>query len=240
MVWFKVDDLFYDHPKVFDAPDCALALWTRAGCWSARNRTDGHVPAGMPARLCDDPDTAVRELVARGLWLRAKDGFKFHDWLEYQPSAADQAETSEKRAEAGRLGGLAKAAKQNGSKPLANAKQLAKQKPTPTRPGPNLKNKPSSSAPPTDNDPLFAAFWAAYPRKKGKGQARKAWPRAIAIADPADIIAGAERFAELRASEDPQYTAHPTTWLNGERWRDEEQQRRPRVRTAEPLPFWEA
>ena len=86
MTWFKVDDSFYDHPKVFDAPDCAVALWTRAGTWSARNLTDGFVPAGMPARLCDDPDTAVKELVRRGLWSRVKDGFRFHDWSEYQPS----------------------------------------------------------------------------------------------------------------------------------------------------------
>jgi hypothetical protein len=70
MTWFKIDDSFYDHPKVFDAPDCAVALWTRAGTWSARNLTDGFVPTGMPARLCDDPDTAVKELVRRGLWLR--------------------------------------------------------------------------------------------------------------------------------------------------------------------------
>jgi hypothetical protein len=89
MTWFKVDDSFYDHPKVFDAPDCAVALWTRAAAWSARNLTDGFVPAGMPARLCDDPDTAVKELVRRGLWLRAKDGYRFHDWADYQPTRED-------------------------------------------------------------------------------------------------------------------------------------------------------
>jgi hypothetical protein len=86
MTWFKVDDSFYDHPKVFDAPDCAVALWVRAGSWSARNLTDGHVPTKMPARLCDDPETAVRELVDRGLWRRAKGGYQFHDWTRYQPS----------------------------------------------------------------------------------------------------------------------------------------------------------
>lgn len=86
MTWFKVDDSFYDHPKVFDAPDCALALWVRAGSWSARNLTDGFVPANMPARLCDDPDTAVKELIDRGLWRRTKRGYQFHDWTVYQPS----------------------------------------------------------------------------------------------------------------------------------------------------------
>lgn len=88
MTWFKVDDSFYDHPKIFDAPDCAVALWVRAGCWSARNLTDGFVPANMPARLCDDPERAVRELIQRGLWKRVKGGYQFHDWSDYQPTRA--------------------------------------------------------------------------------------------------------------------------------------------------------
>lgn len=111
MTWFKVDDSFYDHPKVFDAPDCAVALWTRAGTWSARNLTDGFVPTGMPARLCDDPDTAVRELVRRGLWTRTSGGYRFHDWGAYQPSRDAVEDLRAKRAEAGRRGGAAKAAR---------------------------------------------------------------------------------------------------------------------------------
>lgn len=111
MTWFKVDDSFYDHPKVFDAPDCAVALWTRAGTWSARNLTDGFVPAGMPARLCDDPDTAVKELVRRGLWSRTSGGYRFHDWAHYQPSRDAVEDLRAKRADAGRKGGQAKAAR---------------------------------------------------------------------------------------------------------------------------------
>ena len=136
MTWFKVDDSFYDHPKIFDAPDCAVALWTRAGTWSARNLTDGFVPAGMPARLCDDPDTAVGQLLTRGLWKRARGGYQFHDWAEYQPSAESVKTLREKRAEAGKRGGHAKAAKQNAGKSLANASPVAKQNAAPTRPVP--------------------------------------------------------------------------------------------------------
>lgn len=104
MTWFKVDDSFYDHPKVFDAPDCAVALWVRAGSWSARNLTDGHVPTKMPARLCDDPETAVRELVDRGLWRRAKGGYQFHDWTSFQPSKEEAIAAKEKKSSGGRIG----------------------------------------------------------------------------------------------------------------------------------------
>lgn len=140
MTWFKVDDSFYDHPKVFDAPDCAVALWTRAGTWSARNLTEGFVPTGMPARLCDDPDTAVKELVRRGLWTRTSGGYRFHDWDKYQPSRESVEDLRAKRAAAGRKGGQARAAKQTGKQPpsksQANASDVAKQNAAPSRPDP--------------------------------------------------------------------------------------------------------
>lgn len=142
MTWFRIDDSFYDHPKVFDAPDCAVALWTRAGTWSARNLTDGFVPSKMPARLCDDPDTAIRELVRRGLWKRATGGFLFHDWMEFQPTAEAVKTLREQRAAAGRRGGHAKAAqanaKQESGKSQASASPVAKQNAAPTRPDPTL------------------------------------------------------------------------------------------------------
>jgi hypothetical protein len=104
MTWFKVDDSFYDHPKVYDAPDCALALWIRAGAWSARNLTDGLVPAGMPPRLCDDPERAVKELLDRGLWKRARGGYRFHDWSHYQPTREEAIAGRDGMSSGGSLG----------------------------------------------------------------------------------------------------------------------------------------
>jgi len=71
-----------------------------------------------------------------------------------------------------------------------------------------------------DDDPLFAEFWATYPRREGKGAARSAWLRAIRKTDPATIIAGAARYRDDK-NRVQAYTAHPGTWLNGERWDDE-------------------
>ena len=112
MPWFNVDDSFYDHPKVWDAPDCAVALWTRAGSWSARNRTDGFVPAGMPARLCGDPETAVGYLLDRGLWERTKGGHRFHDWPDWNMTR-EQIDT--KRADARERQRRHRASMQNGN-----------------------------------------------------------------------------------------------------------------------------
>jgi hypothetical protein len=75
--------------------------------------------------------------------------------------------------------------------------------------------------PGSDDDPDWAAFWDAYPRKVAKGQARKAWRTAIRNrkAGPKEIILAAERYRDDR-TRTAEFTAHPATWLNGERWAD--------------------
>lgn len=101
MTWFKVDDGFHSHPKMVDASDAAVALWTRAGSWASAHLTDGFVPSGMPARFCGDPDAAAEELISRGVWTRTRGGFQFHDWLDYNPSKekvlTDRAKEREKK-----------------------------------------------------------------------------------------------------------------------------------------------
>lgn len=72
-------------------------------------------------------------------------------------------------------------------------------------------------------DPDFRAFWDAYPRKVDKGHARKAWLSIMKKGgiDPADIIRGAIAYRnDPRRKPDITFTAHPATWLNGERWAD--------------------
>jgi hypothetical protein len=79
-VRFTPDDDFYDHPQAWDLPDCAVALLSRAGSWSARNHKAGFVPTSMLARFSSDPVQASEELCRRGLWRRVRGGFQFTDW----------------------------------------------------------------------------------------------------------------------------------------------------------------
>ncbi len=48
--------------------------------------------------------------------------------------------------------------------------------------------------------------------------------KAQATAD--ELKAGAERYAAATAGKDPEFIAHPKTWLNAERWTDEPDQPR--------------
>lgn len=72
-------------------------------------------------------------------------------------------------------------------------------------------------------DAGFAQFWATYPRKTCKADARKAFSRAWKKLPPHDedaILCGGLERAKAGWS-DAQFIPHAATWLNGERWNDE-------------------
>lgn len=64
-------------------------------------------------------------------------------------------------------------------------------------------------------------LWLHFPRRVGKGAARKAAKGAIAKTSPETILSGVKRHAALMAGKDEQYIPHPATWLNQERWLDQ-------------------
>jgi hypothetical protein len=66
-------------------------------------------------------------------------------------------------------------------------------------------------------------FWQAYPRKTEKLAAMKklAIVRKSKFVTFADLIAGVRRYAA--SNPEPQFTKHPTTWLNAGCWADETQ-----------------
>jgi hypothetical protein len=80
VVRFQVDPDFYDHPKSIGMSDAAVALWTRAGSYSAAKLTDGFIAEHVLVTLSRTPEEAADELVRRGLWRRVKGGWRFHQW----------------------------------------------------------------------------------------------------------------------------------------------------------------
>lgn len=65
----------------------------------------------------------------------------------------------------------------------------------------------------------FEGWWRAYPRKIQKGVARKAWLQARKKASVDEILDGLSRYS---FSPNPLRQPHPSTWLNQERWADED------------------
>lgn len=68
----------------------------------------------------------------------------------------------------------------------------------------------------------FAVFWNVYPRKVAKGQAVRAWKTAMKKTSAEEVIEAAKKYARQQSGVDRQYIANPATWLNGERWADED------------------
>ena len=70
----------------------------------------------------------------------------------------------------------------------------------------------------------FDTFWAAYPRKQAKGDARKAWIQTARIRPSMDellkSISDACRSDQWQENSG-KYIPLPASWLRGERWCDE-------------------
>lgn len=76
----------------------------------------------------------------------------------------------------------------------------------------------------TTPDSAFDEFYARYPRKVGKGSARRAYAKALKVTTHDSIMFGLSQQLSSMEAKDKQFIAHPATWLNGERWDDEPEQ----------------
>ncbi len=69
----------------------------------------------------------------------------------------------------------------------------------------------------------FDDFWKIWPRKVARKAAEKAWRSAVKRSPYETIIAAAASYAASREGKDQTFTAHASTWLNGDRWEDQKQ-----------------
>lgn len=197
-----------------------MAYWQRGGLPADEGQL------ARLARCAPEQWERVRPAVA-GLFGR---GWK-HKRIDAELLAVER--KSERRAEAGRAGGNAKAANALGS----NASDLPEQNPAVALPSSSdtreqnitqVVENPSVDRPKASPsaDPMggiaakFDRFWSAYPEKVGKAAARRAFERVAksrAVTFDA-LMAGLDRYI---AGKPPDRSwCHPTTWLNQGRWED--------------------
>jgi len=99
MTWFRIDDGFPEHPKleVLESQPrlymAAITVWTVMGADCARRLTDGFVSLTrlekVLHRLGKDAKQGAQALVTCGLWEHDGDGWRYHDWADYQPKKTD-------------------------------------------------------------------------------------------------------------------------------------------------------
>ena len=108
---------------------------------------------------------------------------------------------------------------------------LSENEPKKSLPSPSPSPSPSPNTPiPPQAPPAFEEFWRAYPNKKAKAHAIKAWNHAIKLATPETIInaVNAAKRGEDWAKDNGRFIPHPASWLNGQRWLDEIKPARPK------------
>jgi hypothetical protein len=73
-------------------------------------------------------------------------------------------------------------------------------------------------------DPQWQKFWAAYPRRCSKKDARKAWLEVDPSPETVDKMVEALAWQSQQqgwVKDDGAYIPHPASWLRAERWDDE-------------------
>lgn len=135
MSWVKLDDGCMEHPKLLAAGAAGVALWLAGLCYANRQKSrDGLIPALKIACLYPmaGPQKVAAKLVEVGLWETAPDGFRIHDYHDYQPTAKQAEAVSQIRSEAGRKGGARSAAVRAAARKSTPDTDSAKQ--TPSKP----------------------------------------------------------------------------------------------------------
>lgn len=167
MSWVRIDDKANQHRKQIAAGPVACWLWACGLMYcNGQKARDGIISQGAVLMLYPGAKLAQAEkLVEVGLWERVPNGFRVHDYHEYQPTAEEAAVVAARRAEAGRRGGMASGhtRKQTATIDEAKTKQLAS-----SRLAPGFVHVEAKPNPDPDPDPV--------PEKKKERVARKPRP----------------------------------------------------------------
>jgi len=86
---------------------------------------------------------------------------------------------------------------------------------------PNKKNIEANNE--ENIEKAFEEWWSLYPKHVSKGDARKVYEHITKseLATVEQLKLGVMRYAHERTGQDPKFTKHAATWLNGECWTDE-------------------
>lgn len=94
----------------------------------------------------------------------------------------------------------------------------------------------------TTKQDRFNQFWEAYPRKKAKGNAERAWSKINPDQALTNTIIAAvheQKRSHDWIKEEGTYIPYPATWLNGKCWEDEVRSK-PKTSITEPDKNWTA
>ena len=85
----RIDEALPSHPKILKAGPEAAWLFVCGLCYCSQHATDGIIPLAALAKLSDSrrPRDLAKKLVASKLWEDHPDGYRVHDYTDWNPSA---------------------------------------------------------------------------------------------------------------------------------------------------------
>lgn len=235
MKWFRFYHDAIDDPKVQRLPGELFKFWINMLCLGSRSEDRGVIALDVEAiafavRVSDE-DAAVMlaELVQRGLLEESGDGFGIHNWEGRQRKSDNVSERvaehrSRKKGNDETLPETLQATPGETEKPSARDRGESE---TDTEQEPETEDATASEARakrPSSPNQRFTAFWDAYPRKVGKGDAAKSFARLKPDAALfAEMMAALDRQkrSEQWQRENGRFVPNPATWINQTRWEDD-------------------
>lgn len=218
--WFRLDDDIINDPKILLLPEAIRWIWVAFLCIASKN--GGVLPAieiialNLRVKTTRAAEYLTR-LVGAGLIDNDDGVFAPHNWSarQYKTDTVDETAAERMRRYRER-----KRNERNGDAQVTRTREQITDTETQTE-------KKTTRASALDDWPedFGDQFWQAYPRKTEKISAMKRLGnvRKGGLVTFSDLMAGVKRYSDAVANADPQYTKHPTTWLNAGCWADETQ-----------------
>ncbi|MDP9226421.1 MAG: hypothetical protein M3P18_21800, partial [Actinomycetota bacterium] len=183
MSYLYIDDRFAQHPKVAGVSDKAFRAHVLALCYCGGHLTDGALSRAAAKTLGISPRIA-QELVSANLWESNENGWRVHDYLDWQDSRDEVLARRTKASAAGkarargakREGGRFTSATESTSAPLVETLVLA----GPARPA----EAPASPSPAPSPSPRELASSSLREVRDAEGRLARAFAK-IGCADDA-------------------------------------------------------
>lgn len=236
MTWFKVDDGFYDHPKVHEIGLQAVGLWVLAGSWCAKHLTDGVISVAAIRRLGGTTRQA-NALVSAGLWLKLDaNSYRFKDWMDYQPLREDVLkQRSEAKARMAEIRARRKGVhteRESERSDDVRSPSVRNPRPVPSYPDPTNTPNGVSTHEPDPTTRIGAAFtqvWEFWPRAKiGQDSKSRAWAAFHHAVNQsfngriANLVTAMQAWAAAWEETGDSAMVCPgiARWINDEKWND--------------------
>lgn len=236
MSWARIDDKANGHEKLLALSNEAFRLWVCGLIYCQANLTDGVIPEyalptfGVRTKRIGAVALELTQPFKPGrnpLWHPVEGGFQVHDYMDWNERRVDVLAARAKAKD--------RANKWRGSNGIRNGVRDASQEPfcdwggdAPETPFPKSSTTTSTTTPHKEregedpNPSPFEQFWAAYPKKVGKGDAKRKFAAIGAGVLPQILAAIAWQSKTPQWTKDGgKFIPHPATWLHQHRWEDE-------------------